>query len=386
MSSSPTYTVVDQFAEDEFIDVPQAPAALLAALRQVPDPRKPRGLRHGLASILAVAAAAVIAGARSFVAIAEWADAAPSALLARLGVTGEVPCESTIRRTINQIDGNGLDVIVSAWAQLRTSPCEQMQVIAVDGKSVRGSATADHRCRHLLGVLDHDTGIVLAQLDVSAKTNEIPMFSKVLANINLLEVLVTADALHCQKSHAKYLVEERGAHYLLTVKGNQETLRKHIAGMPWTDVPIGHNKHDRAHGRIEHRTLKAISIPTGTLFPHAAQVLQITRRITKIKSGKTRTETVYAITDLTAQQAQPHHLATWLRGHWCIENRLHWVRDVTLGEDLSQIRTGQGPQVMATLRNLTINLLRLAGATNIAKAIRHHTRNPEHPVTLLLTS
>src|SRR5664280_2750625 len=104
MSSSPSYTIVDQFDEGEFPDVPKAPAALLAALNTVPDPGKPRGLRHGLVGILAIAACAVIAGARSFVAIAEWAAAASPAVLAKLGVTGEVPCESTSRRTINRIE------------------------------------------------------------------------------------------------------------------------------------------------------------------------------------------------------------------------------------------------------------------------------------------
>src|SRR5664279_3293840 len=135
MSSSPTYTVVDQFDEDEFPDIPKAPAALLAALNAVPDPRKRRGVRHALPGILAIAACAVIAGARSFVALAEWAAAATPAGLAKLGVTGEVPSESTIRRTINKLDGNGLDFILGAWAALREVNPKELRVIAVDGKS-----------------------------------------------------------------------------------------------------------------------------------------------------------------------------------------------------------------------------------------------------------
>jgi len=238
MSSSPTYTVVDQFDEDEFPDIPKAPAALLAALNTVPDPRKPRGLRHSLPGILAIAACAVIAGARSFVAIAEWAAAATPAGLAKLGVTGEVPSESTFRRTINKIDANGLDLIIGAWAALRAVNPKEFRVIAVDGKSLRGSTTAGGRCRHLLAAFTHITGMVLGQLDVALKTNEIPMFSTLLDNIELFGVLVTADALHCQKDHAKYLVEQHGAHYLPTVKGNQPTLRKQLAGLPWAEVPI----------------------------------------------------------------------------------------------------------------------------------------------------
>ena len=251
MSSSPTYTPVDQFDEDEIPDIPTAPAALVATLKAVPDPRKPRGLRHGLAGILAIAVCAVIAGARSFVAIAEWAAAATPATpatRARLGVTGEFPSESTIRRTINKINADGLGMSSSgAWTALRASTPEGFRVIAVDGKSVRGSATASGRCRHLLSALTltHTGGMVLGQLDVALKTNEIPMFSKLLDNIELLGTLVTADALHCERDHAKYLVEQRGAHYLLTVKGKQPTLRKPLAALPWGDVPTTHTQHDR---------------------------------------------------------------------------------------------------------------------------------------------
>ena len=386
MSSSLTHTVVDPFDEDEFPDVPKAPAALLAALQQVPDPRKPRGLRHGLPVILSIAVCAVIAGARSFVAIAEWAAQASPAAVAKLGVTGEVPSESTIRRTINKIDANGLDVVVGAWAAFRATTSEKFRVIAVDGKSLRGSATAGGRCRHLLSALTHTGGMVLGQLDVALKTNEIPMFSTLLDNIELLGALVTADAMHCQKDHAKYLVEQRGAHYLLTVKNNQPKLRKQLAQLPWGDVPVTHTQQDRRHGRVEKRTLKVVTVADGIMFPHAAQAIQVTRKVRKRSNRKWRTETVYAVTDLTADQARPDQLATWLRGHWCIENRLHWVRDVTFGEDLSQVRTGNGPQVMATLRNLAISLLRLTGATNIAKALRHHARDTKRALALLLTS
>jgi predicted transposase YbfD/YdcC len=384
--SSPTYTVVDQFDEDEILDVPKAPTALLAALKAVPDPRKPRGLRHQLPGILAIAACAVMAGARSFVAIAEWAAAATPAELTTLGVTGEPPCESTIRRTINKVDANGLDLILGAWTALRASKSEKFRVIAVDGKSLRGSATAGDRCRHLLAAFTHISGMVLGQLDVDLKTNEITMFSTLLDTIELLGTLVTADALHCQKDHAKYLVEQRGAHYLLTVKGNQPTLRKQLATLPWADVPITHTQHDRGHGRVEKRTLKVVTVADGIGFPHAAQAIQVTRKTRNRNGRKWHTETVYAVTDLTAAQARAEQLATWLRGHWCIEVRLHWVRDVTFGEDLSQIRTGNGPQIMATLRNLAITLHRLAGVTNIAKALRHHARNVKHPLTLLLSS
>src|SRR5664279_1911821 len=183
MSSWPTYTVVDHFDEDEFPDVLKASAVSLATLNTVSQtPRKPRGLRHELPAILA---------------IAEWAAAAAPAALVKLGVTGEVPCESTFRRTINKIDANGLDRILGAWTAQRASKPTDFLVIAVDGKSLRGSATTGGRCQHLLAAFTHSSGVALGQLDVDLKTNEIPMFSTLLDSIDLLGALVTADALHC---------------------------------------------------------------------------------------------------------------------------------------------------------------------------------------------
>ena len=141
-------------------------------------------------------------------------------------------------------------------------------------------------------------------------------------------------------------------------------------------------------GRREIRVLKVVTIAAGIEFPHARQAVQITRRARPVsartgKKGKWRTETVYAITDLAPHQARPDELAAWIRGHWQIENGLHWVRDVTYAEDLSQVRAGAGPQVMATLRNLASSLHRLAGTTNIAKALRHHARDAARPLQLL---
>lgn len=386
MSSSPMFAAVDPFDEYELLDVPAAPSALMAVFASVPDPRSARGIRHRLAAILAVAVCAVVSGARSFIAIAEWVTAAPPGLRSRVGIGGEPPSEATIRRTLQQLHGDGLDRLLGAWAQLRQPNAAGRAVIAIDGKSVRGSATPAHRCRHLLAAFSHGSRLVLGQIDVAVKTNEIPLFATLLDSIDLLGVLVTADALHCQADHARYLVEQRGAHYLFTVKGNQPKLRAQLAALPWKDMQAGATHRSRGHGRVETRSIKVVTVAAGILFPHAAQAAQITRRTRPIKSRNWSTETVYVITSLPAAQAQPHQIAAWLRGHWAIENSLHWIRDVTFGEDQSQTRTAHGPQVMATLRNLAINLLRLAGATNIAAALRHQARQPNRPLKLLLNS
>ncbi|HET9656032.1 MAG TPA: ISAs1 family transposase [Kineosporiaceae bacterium] len=243
----------------------------------------------------------------------------------------------------------------------------------------------------MLAVLDHATSIVLAQVNVDAKTNEIPCLKTVLDQItDLKDVLITADALHCQTAHITYLLG-RGAHLLVCAKGNQPGLLTRLKALPWKQIPLGHTSTDRAHGRIEERTAKVVTVTEsagGLGFPGAAQAIQITRRTKRInpKPGKKnpwRTETVYAIVTLPAEQATAAELAGWIRSHWHIENRLHWVRDVTLGEDLHQARTGNGPHVLAILRNFAISVLRLADHDNIARALRHYGRHTDQAIALL---
>ena len=386
VSSSPILTVVDDSDPllGELAEVPPAPDGLLELLAQVADPRKPRGIRHGLTGVLAMALSAVITGAQSFVAIAEWAaDASPEAL-ARLGVTGTAPSESTIRRCLQRLAPDQLDHLIGAWMWLRTSTIGGRRVIAFDGKTLRGARDAAGNLMHLLAGLCQHTGAVLAQLAVGAKTNEIPMLTKLLDTIpDIAGAVITADALHCQRDTAEYITG-RGAHYILTVKDNQPTLRKKLKSLPWKQIPVLDRKTEHGHGRTTTRTLKAARFAEGIGFPGAVQVLQLTRTATDDKTGKNHTEVVYAVTSLSVADAKPAQIAAWLRGHWAIENRLHWVRDVTYSEDHSQIRTEGGPQVMATLRNTGISILRLTGHTNIASANRYHARDHHRPVKLLL--
>jgi predicted transposase YbfD/YdcC len=386
VASSPIHPVLDQLvaAVDEHR---VCGTDLLGALSGVPDPRARRGVRHQVTTILGLALCAVLAGTRSFTAIGEWVANASPGMLAALGSGSCPPCESTLRRTLQRLGGDELDAAIGDWAAGHTTQPGGRRGLALDGKTLRGARGTGGRARHLMAAIDHHAGVVLGQVNVHGKTNEIPMFSQLCDQIDDLGgVVVTADAMHCQKAHADYLVLQRGAHYILTVKGNQPTLRNQLKALPWKDIPIGHTSTNRGHGRVEKRTLKVVAVSAGIVFPHAVQAIQITRKTRKLNGKKWRTELVYAVTSLTASQATDAELAAWIRGHWCIENRLHWVRDVTFDEDRSQVRTGNGPRVMASLRNLAISIVRLAGASNIAQALRHHAWDPLRPVALLLTS
>ena len=152
--------------------------------------------------------------------------------------------------------------------------------------------------------------------------------------------------------------------------------------LPWTKVPA-HTATQTGHGRRTTRTIKIIDAPAWVGFTGAAQVAQVRRTTTR--AGKKTVEVVYLITSADHHAAPPVILAGWIQGHWAIENQLHWVRDVSYDEDRSQIRTGNAPQLMATLRNTAISLLRLTGWTNIAAGLRHHARTSEHTLKTLLT-
>jgi predicted transposase YbfD/YdcC len=360
---------------------------LLAYLATIPDPRAPRGHRHPLIAILAMAAAAVLAGARSMTAIAEWAADTPQSVRAALGARREspdhysVPAETTIRRALGRLDPQALATAIGAWLGDRNRPQQGRQAIAVDGKTLRG-AKRDGRQVHLLAAMDHTTRTVLAQRQVDGAPGEVPAFQPLLNGLDLAGAVITADALHTHADAAEFLVTGKQAHYLFVVKANQPTLLERCAALAWHNVPVADRTRDRGHGRIEIRTLKAVSVRHFG-FPHAAQVLQVTRKVCDLATRKWHTVVVYAITSLSFQQARPARLADLIRRHWSIENGLHWVRDVTSGEDASQLRTGTAPQVMSSLRNLAIGVLSRAGPVNLAAALRRHARDPARPLATL---
>jgi len=357
-------------------------ADLLTTLGAVPDPRARRGVRHALVSVLAVAVCAVLGGARSFVALAEWGADLPAGARSRLGLGRRVISESTIRRVLGSLDADVLSTVLCGWVAARVRAPEQgPRQIAVDGKTARGARRGDERAVHLLGAIDVTGGAVLGQVEVEGKHNEITAFPQLTNRIDVAGALITADAMHTQRGHVEHL-RERGAHWLLIVKGNQPTLHAQVRALPWSGVPTADVSTDKGHGRIERRALKIVEVTDGLEFPHAALAIKCVR--TRGRVGRPRhSETIYAITDLSWHQIAPAMIADALRAHWHIENRLHWVRDVTFAEDHSQIRTGSGPAVMAALRNLAISLHRLTGATNIAARCRHISKHPNRALNMI---
>ena len=203
-------------------------------LQSLPDPRKKRGIRHSKTSILAISIAAVLAGMRSFVGIAQWARDCTPEELERFGcrynpktAQREAPSEPTIRRILQTIDAQQVDRQIGSWlAGLCSS---ENDAIAFDGKTVRGARRPDGTQVHLLSAVLHASGVTIAQVEVDAKSNEIPAAAQLLEPLDLTGRCVTADALHTQKELASFLVDTKGADYCFTVKENQPTLKQDLA-------------------------------------------------------------------------------------------------------------------------------------------------------------
>jgi predicted transposase YbfD/YdcC len=330
-------------------------STLLKALEAVPDPRRRRGRRHPLQSVLCLALGAVLAGAGSWAAIADWAAVSDH----DVGV-GRPPHASTIRRLLGGVDVGALEAALTGWVMGRRDAAvaqaaaanaplaERRVVLAADGKTLRRARQPDGSQTKLVSVYDHASHLVLTQTPV-VDGDEIAAFTTALAALpDLQDVVITADALHCQREHATWL-RERGGHYLFTVKANQPTLRRGVAALPWAQVS-GFRRRQAGHGRTESRSIKVIDLdghPIQALFPHGQRAIKVVRRRRSRRTGRQSVEAVYAITSLDYRHADPGLLTVWIQGHWGIENRVHHVRDVTQSEDRSHIRAGFGPHVLA---------------------------------------
>lgn len=346
------------------------PVEVWEVLSIITDPRGRRGRRYELATVLVVALAAVVGGSRSLASIAGWAADLPTWHWPRLGITRRPPSLSTIRRVLLRVDPEVVDAVLHAWLATLTPVSSRWRAVAVDGKTCRGARGVDGSRVHLFSIVDHATGVPLGQVNAGGKDHEIAAFAAVLDRINLNGVIVTADALHTQRGHAHYL-HRHGGRYVFVVKRNQPTLYDQLAGLPWSKVPVAHRVVEKGHGRRESRTLQLTGVRAGIGFPHARLAGRIVRNRTETATGETTQEIVYVVTSLGWSDIAPADLATLVRGHWSIENKVHWVRDLTFDEDHSTVRTGTLPQLMATLRNTAIGLLRLRGKhTNIAAATR----------------
>src|SRR5262244_4633871 len=349
------------------------PRPLLAVFAMIPDCRQPRGKRHPFAALCALACWAILCGARSDSAMAEWGRNDGTRIAQALGFTHSTPGAATLHTIFRHVERDECAAYLGAWADevvgsLPPGPEPPEPAIALDGKTLRGSKKQGAPGIHLLSALAHQVGVTLAQQAVDDKTNEITAVEPILQQLVLEGRIVTMDALLTQRHIAQTIVD-KGGDDVMIVKENQPQLRADIE-LVFTLPPIGDRQAtaqtvDLGHGRIEQRHLTTSAALVGySDWPGLAQVFELGRHSIIQKTGEERVEVVYGVTSLSPARATPERLLALVRGQWQIENQSHWVRDVTFDEDRSPVRCGHIPQVMAALRNTTIGLLRWAGYSN----------------------
>ncbi len=368
--------------------------SLYTTFGAIPDPRSRHGQRYPLPMLLSCLVAALLCGCNSTRAVGQWCQEHRPLLRHVFGSRRHLtPSGSLYRRLLPRLDADALEDALedalATWVQ-QTRPEDDTEAVALDGKTVRGAGTGEQAAPHLLAFCTHHSQETLRQVRVADKTNEIPVAQAILPRLRWRGRVCTADALHTQTAFVT-TVRAPGGDVVLTVKGNQPTLAADLAALfadPLTST-CSAVTHDRQRGRHEVRSIRVsadltASLATQSPWPDIAQVAQLTRTVTTTATGVARSETVYLITTLTSAQASPARLLALIRGHWRIENGLHYVRDVSCGEDRSRLRSGNAPQILAACRNLAITLIHRSGSGDITASRRAFAYHPRRALTLLL--
>jgi predicted transposase YbfD/YdcC len=370
---------------------------LLKLLAGVSDGRSDQGRDHPVAAVLALAAAATVAGMRGYTAIAGWVADVPIEVLTDLYLRAGAapagpPSKATIWRVVTDTDADAFDAAVGAWLT-STRPDDgppdeparpAVTHLRLDGKTVRGAIDTDGNQLHLIAAMagPADTAVIAAQAMVDgAKPRETIAARDLLQHLDLTDTILTADALHTVAATANQ-IRGQGGHFIFPVKENRSALFDALDALPWRQTPIAHSSTNVGHGRITTRTIQTLPAPAELPFPHVSQVWLIERYVTNLDGNPLSAVAQLGVASPGPDQLTAADLAGYVRDQWGIEV-LHWIRDTLYREDHSRIRTRSGPRVMASLRNLAVGALRLAGRTDITEATRWACRNMTRPFTIL---
>jgi predicted transposase YbfD/YdcC len=387
---------------ESVVPVPLTPHSLAAAFTRVPDPRRAASVAYPLAAVLALAVTAILANQLSELAIAQWATRQPAERLRALGFqAGRTPCQSTLQRLFCKLDGQALAAALSAHFAPVAVPLPVVAGslgVAIDGKAQRGRLPfqVGGSPVHALSAFCHEQGVVLAAEPIAhgeeKSEAELTVAPALVARVAWPGRVLTGDALFCQRALCAQVLAA-GGDYLVLVKENQPTLHADIALLFDPPAALGRadlvdrreaSTRDHGHGRQQEvRHLTASTDLTAYLdWPGLEQVFRLER--TWCEHGVRKQALLYGITSLAPETGPPARLLALKRGHWAIENQLHRVKDVTLGEDQSTLHSGQGPTVMAFLRDAAVSLLRRAGIQQIAARLREHAQDPAPALALVL--
>lgn len=353
-------------------------------LGQLNDPRDNRGKVYPLGVVLSMIVLARLSGEDKTKGIFEWLRYRREAFKQVYGFKkAQTPCMNTIRTTLSKVVNlDEFEKRLKSYLYERYGGQESV-LIAIDGKTMRGTIPKGFtRGVHLLSAYLATEGVVLKQVEVQEKSNEISAAPELLAALNLKRKVVCADAMHTQRAFSTAVLSG-GGNYLLVAKENQERLRadieqyfhpaRRVSGWHIVELPrTTDRKVNKGHGRLETRTLTLMPASSEFLqWPGVQQVFRLERHSRVIRTGKETTEVTYGLTSCAAGTVDAAQLAEWIRAYWAIENGLHYRRDVTLGEDATRTELTSLAQAIAIINNFLIGLVQMLGYSNLASARRY---------------
>lgn len=337
----------------------QALELFLDHFGKLEDKREQLKVLHSVGEILLVTLCGVIAGADGWEDIEEYGESKLEFLQQILPFANGIPSDDTLRRFFRALNPEVFrDVFVGFVCELFPKACTGL--IAIDGKTSRRSHDGAQKALHLVSAFATEARVVLAQTATAEKSNEITAIPDLLRLLDLRGTTISIDAMGCQREISKQIIEG-GGDYLLGLKGNQgllhDDVRLFFEQLPQCEQSIVlYEEYDKGHGRIEHRKCEATSAISWLQKEHNWHGLKSIIRITATRTikGKTSTETRYYISSLTSDAKR---ILENTRSHWAIENSLHWVLDMSFGEDQSRIRKDNAPLAMAVIRHVALNFL-----------------------------
>ena len=380
--------------------------SLYMAFQGLADPRKRKGKRYELAVLLTLLVLAKLAGETTLSGATHWVRLRGDWLAERLDLKRtNMPCQNTYRSLLALLDAQEVSQILAAfftrWESQRRCGDEPSRLllqegrkdkahVAIDGKTIRATTSTEEKV-HLLSFYEVHTGLVLTQCQVGEKQNEISALKPLLTPPLVTGRILTVDAMHTQRAFCQKVRELRGD-YIIIAKDNQPTVRLDLEDFfedPQADRRTWqcYEQIEKGHGRLERRHILTSPDMNDWFVKEwcdVAQVFRLERHVRKLKTGEEHHEVVYGLSSLSQQSTPAELMNTFVRRHWAIENELHWRRDVTLGEDGCQSRTGKVPQMLATLNNVVLALMEMLAVSNVAAQMREFAAFPEQALQLLL--
>lgn len=354
---------------------------LIEALKAVPDYRHKRGIRHPLWLVLAIILLGSCAGYWGYKPLAEFTKNHRTTLLKLFDLPSETrfPSDSTFRNIIQRLDFEILVVLFNIWSKQKL-PITVGELMAIDGKSIKstcdGGNSSYQNFVNLVSVYSHKQGWVVRHQAIENKyKSEIEAVSDLVKELAETQVVITMDALHCQKKTMQLIIEGNN-NYIVTIKKNQLNLFKTAQKLVSSgELKDEYQEHERLHGRTTTRITKVYDISPQLLpeWAGAKSIIVVTRSGTRVEGKKSNrvevefNEEHYYLSSLNWNASQFNDA---IRGHWLIENRLHWVKDVTLNEDNCIHRGGNAPSNFAMVRQFLVSIVRISGAKTIPQGLR----------------